>query len=109
AESTAIMRSLGANDVVFLIFHPDASGVGVRRGGLAGWSYVEDQAADVAQEFAADVGQVVVLAVEVLAIDQHSGDKTSGHVRHRHGGIQGFQYLLPHCRLIDEKLVTDLL
>ena len=59
-----------ADNVVVLIFHPDAADKAAIPRALLGL-YIDDDAAHFAQKFAAHEGEVVVLALEVLIEHHH--------------------------------------
>ena len=55
------------NDVEFLVFHPEAAQEPALAGGFLR-RYVEHQAPDIAQEFAPDIVELIVLAIEIAPV-----------------------------------------
>ena len=70
-----------ADDVEVLIFDPDTAEE-APFAGIFLWRDIEHEAADVAQELAADVFEIVVLTVEVVAVGKHHPRKAEGLILH---------------------------
>src|ERR1022692_288612 len=100
-------RSIGtveADDAKVLVFHPDAPEEASLAGVLLG-CYVEYQAADVAQEFAADVVELIVRTVEVGAIGIDHPGEANGLVLHLEEPVETTQEAGLHALIVTLQIV----
>src|SRR5208282_2943010 len=67
-----IVRAVKADDVVALVFDPDAAEEAALAGVFLGGN-VDDDAAHLAEKLAADEREVVILALKILIEDHHLG------------------------------------
>ncbi len=101
------VRAVEPNDVVVLVFDPNAAQeAAVARALLGG--HVEHQAAHVAQEFAAHVAEVIVLAIEVVAIREDHPGEAERLVLHLEELAEAAEQLFLHARVVfDVVLAID--
>ncbi len=77
----AAVSAIEANDVIILVFNPDASHEPAMVA-LFGGCHVENQAAHFAKEFAANIVKLVVLLIEAVGIDKDHLQKPIGQELH---------------------------
>ena len=85
------VHAVETHDRVALIFRPDAA-LEAAFAGLRKRREIENEAADFAEEFAADVVDLVVLAVEAVGIDVN-------HLQEAFGNIRGRERIRPCARV----------